>query len=133
MSDYPWTGKTSTYVVSEINEIKRRMRSAEAENVDLRQQLGQARKQVANVTGCACNSDGPCKYHAMTSESGRAHILRKQAEAVERMAEKVKEGQEQAAELVTAASIYEGLLGEACKLRAKAEEQEKGGGDHADT
>lgn len=41
------------------------------------------RQQLADVTGCACNSEGPCKYHAMTSVSGRSYVLRKQAEAAE--------------------------------------------------
>jgi hypothetical protein len=42
------------------------------------------RQQLADVTGCACNSEGPCKYHAMTSVSGRSYVLRQQADELEK-------------------------------------------------
>lgn len=77
------------------------------------------RQQLADVTGCACNSEGPCKYHAMTSVSGRSYVLRKQAEKLEEVARLVKEGNE--AGLSTVACIYEGLLLNATSLRNEAE------------
>ena len=45
--------------------------------------VAELRIQLSDMTGCSCDQENPCKYHAMVTESGRKHVLRKQAEAVE--------------------------------------------------
>lgn len=61
---------------NEIQSLRQQLTSAQSEIEALRAQL-------SDVTGCACNAGGICKYHAMATASGRAFVLRKQAEAVE--------------------------------------------------
>lgn len=45
--------------------------------------VAELRIQLSDMTGCSCDPENPCKYHAMVTESGRKHVLRKQAEAVD--------------------------------------------------
>ncbi|WP_405418725.1 hypothetical protein [Marinobacter flavimaris] len=48
--------------------------------------VAELRIQLSDMTGCSCDQENPCKYHAMVTESGRKHVLHKQAEAVESVA-----------------------------------------------
>lgn len=94
------------------------------------------RQQLAEVTGCACSSEGPCKYHAMTSVSGRSYVLRKQAEAVDEVNRKLTEISEgmdgRGMDPVLVMQYAASTAGdEAKRLRQQADEAERAGGENA--
>lgn len=105
-----------------------------SELASLRQQLEAERARVAAQTDAlqsiavAMKDAGALskEMHDLivtaTEGSSEAFLLRSQADAVKLMAEKVREGQERASHVVTAVSIYEGLLGYEAKYRDKADE-----------
>mgnify|MGYP003134042340 CR=1 FL=1 len=89
---------------------------------DLDRALARVAELEEQAQQLICSGTGPLAD--ATDDYLRGLILRKQAEAVEVMAEKVREGQEQNPEVVTAASIYEGLLSYASSYRNQADQLE---------